>query len=199
MNETLPPIDEASRSRFEQAWANNKRPRLENHLPDESDPRYLATLEELVCIDLEFRLRDESPSSGDVAGYLEGYLDRFPPLREPQVLHRLLLAECETRSRLRQQLSLDEYEARFPGVISDTDLERIRLATQSDVGEPLANDARIGPYKLLQKLGEGGFGEVYLAEQSEPVRRRVALKVIKPGMDSRAVLGDSRPSGKPWR
>src|SRR5262249_3702186 len=42
----------------------------------------------------------------------------------------------------------------------------------------------IGPYKLLQKIGEGGMGVVYMAEQTEPVRRRVALKVVKPGMDS---------------
>src|SRR5690348_4027775 len=46
----------------------------------------------------------------------------------------------------------------------------------------------IGRYKLLQKIGEGGMGVVYLAEQQEPVRRQVALKVIKPGMDSEAVL-----------
>jgi WD40 repeat protein/serine/threonine protein kinase len=47
---------------------------------------------------------------------------------------------------------------------------------------------KIGPYKLLQKLGEGGMGVVYMAEQEEPVRRRVALKIIKPGMDSREVI-----------
>src|SRR5207249_2023141 len=47
---------------------------------------------------------------------------------------------------------------------------------------------RIGRYKLLQQIGEGGCGVVYLAEQSEPVRRRVALKVIKPGMDTRQVI-----------
>jgi serine/threonine protein kinase len=47
----------------------------------------------------------------------------------------------------------------------------------------------IGPYKLLQQIGEGGFGVVFLAEQERPVRRRVALKVIKPGMDTRAVVG----------
>jgi eukaryotic-like serine/threonine-protein kinase len=46
----------------------------------------------------------------------------------------------------------------------------------------------VGPYRVLSRLGEGGFGSVYLADQSEPVRRRVALKVIKPGMDSRAVM-----------
>jgi serine/threonine protein kinase/tetratricopeptide (TPR) repeat protein len=47
---------------------------------------------------------------------------------------------------------------------------------------------RIGPYKLLQKLGEGGMGAVYEAEQERPVRRRVALKVIKPGMDTDQVV-----------
>ena len=48
--------------------------------------------------------------------------------------------------------------------------------------------AMIGPYRLLQVIGEGGMGTVYMAEQAEPVRRRVALKVVKPGMDSRQVL-----------
>jgi serine/threonine protein kinase len=46
----------------------------------------------------------------------------------------------------------------------------------------------IGPYKLLQQIGEGGMGTVYMAEQSAPVQRRVALKLIKPGMDSRQVI-----------
>jgi eukaryotic-like serine/threonine-protein kinase len=47
---------------------------------------------------------------------------------------------------------------------------------------------RIGRYKLLERIGEGGFGVVYMAEQEEPVRRRVALKVIKLGMDTRAIV-----------
>jgi len=47
---------------------------------------------------------------------------------------------------------------------------------------------RIGRYKLLQKLGEGGMGAVWMAEQEEPVRRKVALKVIKLGMDTKAVI-----------
>ncbi|HSN54541.1 MAG TPA: protein kinase, partial [Candidatus Sulfomarinibacteraceae bacterium] len=46
----------------------------------------------------------------------------------------------------------------------------------------------IGPYTVLHLLGEGGFGSVYLAEQEEPVRRRVALKIIKLGMDTREVM-----------
>src|SRR5258708_38733940 len=47
---------------------------------------------------------------------------------------------------------------------------------------------RIGHYKLLQQIGEGGCGVVYMAEQEAPVRRRVALKIIKPGMDTKSVI-----------
>src|SRR4051812_32693700 len=46
----------------------------------------------------------------------------------------------------------------------------------------------IGPYKLLEVIGEGGMGVVYMAEQTEPVRRKVALKIIKPGMDTKQVI-----------
>jgi serine/threonine protein kinase len=53
---------------------------------------------------------------------------------------------------------------------------------------PESPENPIGPYKLLQQLGEGGMGVVYMAEQSQPVHRRVALKIIKPGMDSRQVI-----------
>ena len=53
---------------------------------------------------------------------------------------------------------------------------------------PLEPGSEIGPYRLLGVLGEGGFGVVYEAEQTEPVRRRVALKIVKPGMDSAAVI-----------
>ena len=48
--------------------------------------------------------------------------------------------------------------------------------------------SRIGRYKILERIGEGGFGVVYMAEQEEPVRRRVALKIIKLGMDTRAIV-----------
>jgi serine/threonine protein kinase/tetratricopeptide (TPR) repeat protein len=46
----------------------------------------------------------------------------------------------------------------------------------------------IGPYKLLEQIGEGGFGVVFMAEQTRPIRRRVAIKVLKPGMDTRQVV-----------
>jgi serine/threonine protein kinase len=53
---------------------------------------------------------------------------------------------------------------------------------------PAALGTMIGPYKLREQIGEGGMGIVYVADQERPVRRRVALKVIKPGMDTREVV-----------
>ncbi|HEY1598689.1 MAG TPA: protein kinase [Pirellulales bacterium] len=53
---------------------------------------------------------------------------------------------------------------------------------------PDSAGAVIGPYKLLEEIGEGGMGVVYMADQQTPVRRRVALKIIKPGMDTRQVI-----------
>ena len=48
--------------------------------------------------------------------------------------------------------------------------------------------ASLGPYRLLQRIGEGGMGEVWLAEQTVPIRRQVAIKVIKAGLDTREVI-----------
>ncbi|MFO0903254.1 MAG: tetratricopeptide repeat protein [Pirellulales bacterium] len=58
------------------------------------------------------------------------------------------------------------------------------------VAQPITENpgSQIGPYKLLQEIGQGGMGVVYMAEQLEPVRRKVALKIIKPGMDTRQVI-----------
>jgi len=58
-----------------------------------------------------------------------------------------------------------------------------------DAGQPLCEiGQQIGRYKLLRVLGEGGLGIVYLAEQQRPIKRQVALKIIKPGMDSAQVI-----------
>jgi non-specific serine/threonine protein kinase/serine/threonine-protein kinase len=64
------------------------------------------------------------------------------------------------------------------------DVERT-TETESRASKPLS---RVDAYRILQKIGEGGMGEVYLAEQEKPVRRRVALKIIKRGMDTAQVI-----------
>src|SRR5262245_44148187 len=62
------------------------------------------------------------------------------------------------------------------------------VSTVPDAGLTEGPGLVIGPYKLLNQIGQGGFGVVFLAEQSQPVRRKVALKVLKPGMDTRQVV-----------
>jgi WD40 repeat protein/serine/threonine protein kinase len=63
-------------------------------------------------------------------------------------------------------------------------------AAAATVDEPVREGPGtvIGPYKLLEQIGEGGFGVVFMAEQTQPIRRKVAVKVIKPGMDSRQII-----------
>jgi serine/threonine protein kinase len=76
---------------------------------------------------------------------------------------------------------------------SSNTLDLLR-SLQVDSGDTPFSDGQIPEritidrYKLLQKIGEGGFGVVYMAEQEKPVRRQVALKIIKLGMDTRQVI-----------
>ncbi len=70
----------------------------------------------------------------------------------------------------------------FPG----SEYETLKAAVKTAF--PEGPTSRIGRYKLLQVIGEGGFGTVYVAEQEQPIRRTVALKLIKLGMDTRQVI-----------
>ena len=90
----------------------------------------------------------------------------------------------ELRERVRALLRAHREPGSFldqPALLPGSDLTVDHSPTET-LGD------QIGPYKLVEKIGEGGMGVVYLATQSEPVRRKVALKVIKPGMDSRQVV-----------
>ena len=71
---------------------------------------------------------------------------------------------------------------------TDDDIKPTELPSTESAFTSGESGAQIGPYRLLEKIGEGGMGEVWAAEQRVPVRRRVALKVIKPGMDTKQVI-----------
>ena len=93
-------------------------------------------------------------------------------------------ADTTLRATVEELLKAHDDAGNFLGGIDDStsvsNLEKEK--TSALVG------TQIGPYKVLQEIGEGGFGVVYMAEQTQPVDRKVALKIIKPGMDSREII-----------
>ena len=126
-------------------------------------------------------------------------------LRLKQLFHEALdLSVAERTAFLRRHCGDDDpLRARLERLLNATDGGDETSAAQPDGGEPTNAVGRtelrgvesreqagdhIGPYKLLQRIGEGGFGSVFMAEQEHPLRRRVALKIIKLGMDTREVV-----------
>src|SRR5262245_41483118 len=107
-------------------------------------------------------------------------------LRTPEARAEYLAGACGADADLRRQV--ESLVAAHFGAGSFLDQPPVAVGpTVAWVG-PEGPGTVIGPYKLLEQIGEGGMGVVYVAEQTEPVKRRVALKVIKPGMDSKQVI-----------
>ena len=118
----------------------------------------------------------------DLAVFTEAL--QLPPSERTAYLEHVCGADLDLRSRVEALLRaydrsgdfLNEPAAKVP----------LEAAKELSVGEGPGD--RIGRYKLLQQIGEGGCGVVFMAEQEEPVRRKVALKIIKPGMDTKSVI-----------
>ena len=113
----------------------------------------------------------------------------------PERWNDFLDGECREDSQLRQQVLRLLNAHRESGDFLSSPVAGVGAALAQTivrappVDVPISSvGARIGPYKLLEQIGEGGMGVVYVAEQTEPIRRRVALKIIKPGMDSKQVI-----------
>ncbi len=111
----------------------------------------------------------------------------------PEERAALLDSECAGDSALRRHVEdllrvHDEPDSLLDSPRIDVGIPKsVDAATMAhSVSEQ--SGAQIGPYKLLQQIGEGGMGVVYMAEQTDPIERRVALKIIKPGMDTRQVI-----------
>jgi hypothetical protein len=118
----------------------------------------------------------------DIAVFTEAL--RLPPEERDRYLSEACKGDGEFRLRVEALLQAYEQAGDFLGRPA---AERPPKAAQALTAGEKPGD-RIGHYKLLQQIGEGGCGVVYMAEQEEPVRRRVALKIIKPGMDTKSVI-----------
>jgi WD40 repeat protein/serine/threonine protein kinase len=126
------------------------------------------------------RGRREYPAMSERSLFLAA-LDIEGPAECSAFLDRACHDDPALRAQVEQLLKAHEQPGRF--------MDRPAL-TMTTADEPVRErpGAAVGSYKLLEQIGEGGFGVVFLAEQTRPVRRKVALKVLKPGMDTRQVI-----------
>src|SRR5262245_50672704 len=118
-----------------------------------------------------------------------------PPSLKALFLAALEIAPPDRADWLRCECADPDQRERLDRMLAAHDapnslLDATEPAPVLTVDQPVAESpgTMIGPYKLLEQIGEGGFGVVFMAEQTEPVRRKVALKILKPGMDSRQVI-----------
>ena len=125
--------------------------------------------------------------------------ERFDRIEE--LFHKAKVLAAEDRATFLDEACVEDLELRAEvesllthseRTTSLVDIRAANAETNSTIVErgPLAEGpgTRIGAYKILQQIGEGGFGVVYMAEQEEPVQRKVALKIIKLGMDTKQVI-----------
>jgi serine/threonine protein kinase len=133
---------------------------------------------------------------GDEVSVFEDALGIPSPLARAAFLDKACGGNPELRREVESLLAAHEAAGGFlnapPAELgADTsDMSDALDATSDETKSELSErpGTMVGRYKLLEQIGEGGMGVVFMAEQTEPVRRRVALKIIKPGLDTRQVI-----------
>jgi hypothetical protein len=141
-------------NRFEAAWKNGESPRIEDFLEGWAGSEWLALLSELISLDTDYRHRRGLPCT--------------PPAERAAFLDKV----CGGDHALRQRVAALLHAADTP----DNFLGQPPVTLEATVETPPLEGpgSRVGPYKLLEQIGEGGMGTVFLAEQQEPVRRSPA-------------------------
>lgn len=159
---------------FEEAWRNGEFPGLTNYLDRVPASDRWTLIAEIIPIDIEWRQnRGTSVTASDYAEFHQDAVE----------LAAKILSGHAAQNSQRGSPAESPIQAESP----------VRLATEeSFLAETQTRDSetpdQVGQYKIMQVIGVGGMGTVYMAQQSKPIRRRVALKLIKPGLDSTNVI-----------
>ena len=191
-------IDESCREEFEQAWLAGARKPISNCLPDHDSERYRATLEELIRIqmNLQWKAVSRSREATTFAGkpktvqifptLVEGYIGQFPEMGDVTTKNQLVRQEFLIRQHAGDHPNLGDYRSRFPEInfdnlLSAEELRQADTVYRSPDERNVNTDVWPGSiegYRLLGRIGSGGMGAVYRAQQLA-ADRIVALKLIR--------------------
>jgi len=165
---------------FEAAWRAGNEPRIADFLRKGKPEDQKELLQELIALDVEYRFRTDEVPDASIYGALS--------------TEAVAIAAREIKNRRQEPKAADTKTLPLDGPNGAGEDPAVtcppsNVLDQYQKAEGVGEQSPIiGPYKLLQRIGEGGMGSVFMAEQSRPVRRRVALKLIKAGMGSKEVI-----------
>ena len=180
-------VNETIRQQFESSWIAGKPQPIEVLIGDANAPNYLATLEELVHIELEFRWKNRSPLQRVV---LEDYLERFQQLNQPEIVNRLVQQEVRLRTALGELPTGADYGDRFPDVAIDTPISSVaQQDTEHDDEDQI--DTRREMATIMPSSGNQSVGEDTAPRPDSMLssEKHALLEDAVPGYDLLGELG----------